>query len=102
MFNFVLQHGITNLLWAFLIDELRWVTPNEDNWTFLVELLLKIFQIGKHVQAVNATVGPKINQNDLAFELRVEGEGFRVEPGVAWREVGGTQRTCIWLFLLRA
>ena len=38
------------------------------------------------MQTVNAAVGPKVNQHDLAAEVLLEGNRLTVEPGVVLRK----------------
>jgi hypothetical protein len=39
------------------------------------------------METVDAAVGPEVDEHQLVLELSVEGEGLRVEPHVASREV---------------
>lgn len=61
VFNFVFQNCIAYLFRTFLINEFCRVTANKNDRAFLVEFLLKILQIGQHMQTVDAAVCPKVN-----------------------------------------
>jgi hypothetical protein len=45
------------------------VASNKNYRIFPAKLLLQIFQVRKNMQAVDATVGPKIDERDFAFQV---------------------------------
>ena len=43
------------------------------------------------MQAVDAAIGPEVDEHQFVLKLPLEGEGLRVEPGVAHWEILGFQ-----------
>ena len=74
MLDVVLQNGISNLLRPFFIDELRAVAAHENDRVLTVKLLLKEFNIGEHVQTINAAVSPEVDEDQLASQLFLESQ----------------------------
>ena len=62
------------------------MAADEDDRVFTLELLLEILQVRKHVKAVDAAVGPEVDQHELALEV-FQGQWLRVEPSVVRRKL---------------
>ena len=69
-----------------LVVELGRVDADDDQ--HVGEPGLQALQIGQHVLAVDAAVGPEIEQHDLAAQLRERDRRRRVEPGDGALEFG--------------
>ena len=63
-----LQHGVFNIGGNFFIRKFCGVHADHDE--IFCESIFKFFKISKNVNAVDATVSPKIEQDDAAFEFR--------------------------------
>ena len=62
------------------------MAAHENDGVFLIKLLLKVFEIGQHVETVDAAVGPEVDQHELALEV-FQGQWLRVEPSVVRRKL---------------
>ena len=87
MLHFVAKYGVSHLGGPLLIDEFSGVTSHEDDRGFLCKLSLQVLHVREHMQAVDAAVGPEVDEHQFVLELVPEGEGLRVEPHVASREI---------------
>ena len=67
--DFVLENGVPYFFWAFLVFKFGTVASNKNYRVFPAKLLLQIFQVRKNMQAVDATVSPKIYERDFAFQV---------------------------------
>ena len=78
MFDFVPDDRATNGLGVFLVVKLRRVAANDDQ---LVRILLfEILQVGQDMNAVDAAVGPEVDQDDLSPQILQRDFAGRVEP----------------------
>ena len=87
MLNIVLEDCIADLRSPFLVKKLGRVTAHEDHGGLLRELSLQILHVWQHMKAVDAAIGPKVDENELVFELIAEGERLRIQPSVSPREL---------------
>ena len=87
VFDFILEDGVADLLGPFFIDKLGRVAAHEHNGVLSCELLLQKLQVRQHVQAVDAAVGPEVDQRELAAQVSLHRHGLRVEPDVVLGEL---------------
>ena len=67
MFDLVADDGSTNGLCVFFVVKLRRVAADDDQ---LVRVFVfEVLQVGQHVHAVDAAVGPEVDQHDLAAQI---------------------------------
>ena len=84
----VTEHGVADVPRVLLLVELAGVDADHHQRLVLV-LLLQVFQVRKDVHAVDAAVGPEVEDDNAAAQV-LDGDGLvRVEPAVGAREVGG-------------
>ena len=78
--------GVDHVLPDLLELELRSVYPQDDE-TLICVLCVPLLDVGQGADAVDAGVGPEVDENDLS-PLALEGEGLRVYPAIDSRELG--------------
>ena len=57
---------------TFLIKELGRVAAHENHRVFVGELVLQVLDVWDHMQAVDAAVGPKVNEYKLVLKFVCE------------------------------
>ena len=87
MFDLVLKNGISHFLRSFLIDKLGGVAPHEHNSVLAGKLLFQELQIWQHMQAIDAAVGPEVNQGQFASQVALNRYRCRVEPNMVIGEL---------------
>ena len=100
MLDFILEDRIPHFFCPFFVDKLGRVTSHEDNRVLSGKFLFQELEIGQHVQAIDATVCPKINEDELAAEVPLNCQWLRIEPRVIMRELLGL-RLCLLLHRYR-
>ena len=89
MLNFILQDRIPHLFCPLFVDKLGRVATHEDNRVLAGKFLFQELEIGQHVKAVDATVSPKVDEDELAAEVPLDCKWRRIEPRVILRELLG-------------
>ena len=67
MLNFISHDGVTNTLRNFLVVKLGRMHSNNNQ--LVAVLLFQKFQIRKHMHAVDAAVGPEVQDHDLSSQV---------------------------------
>ena len=93
--DFIFEDRIPNFLRPLFIDKLGRMAPHEDNRVLAGEFLFQKLEVGQHVQAVDAAVGPKIDEDKLAAEVPLNGQRLRIEPNVILREFLGLNQALL-------
>ena len=81
------KHGLADVVGVLLFVEFPRMYADDDDRIVLV-FLLQEFQVRHDVHAVDAAVGPEIEDNHLPFEILDGDRFFGIEPAVGAREFG--------------
>ena len=74
------------------------MTSHEYNRVFAGEFLFQELEVRQYMQAIDATIGPEIDEHELAAEVPLNGQRLRIEPRVIlWEFLG----LCLHLLLHR-
>lgn len=71
--DFVADDGVTDVVGDFFVVEFGGMDSDDDE--FVGVFFFEVFEIGEDVHAVDAAVGPEVEEDDFAFEF-IEGEFF--------------------------
>lgn len=73
VFDFVADDSLPQHVGCFLFVKLGTVHTDESDFREVLELCLKIFELSKDVDTVDAAAGPKVNDQELALKLIFHG-----------------------------
>ena len=57
----------------------------------LPELVFQVLHVSQHMQTIDATVSPKVNQHNLPFKIFVQRNRLAIEPVMVLRELSNFQ-----------
>ena len=96
MFDLVTQDDAANILGVFFI--FKFCRVHSDHNQLVRIFFFQLLQIGNDVHAVDAAVGPKIEQHNFAFQRRERQRLIRIQPTATAAEF---RRANLFTFLYR-
>ena len=79
VFDFVADDSLPQHVSCFLFVKLGTVHTYEGDFREVLELCLKLFELCKDVNTVDAAAGPEVNDQKLALELIIHGQWLVIQ-----------------------